>query len=317
VSNFILLEKYSESRKAEEWTTAMTEATEGLAVEIVQSTSDEGKGIVHHVKHDLGAHHSPDLFHVQHELVRGTSAALARKTGKAGQVVERACEEVHRHIQAKEASLNKKHGPGRPPEFEKRIEKAREEEEEARQSLEKAIEDQQCVKDAVQGISTAYHPYDLETGAFRNAQEVSLCFQEHFSAIEDVALERNLSVRCLKKIKKAKKVVVDMVATIVFFFLAIQAKVEALSLVPEVERAVYDSLIPAIYLRLVSDKTKSAEQREQLLRKSEELLIPLQARDGPFACLEPEEKLLIERVGEECAQLFQRSSSCVEGRNGQ
>ena len=39
VSNFILLEKYSESRKAEDWTKAMQEATKGLAVEIVQSTS--------------------------------------------------------------------------------------------------------------------------------------------------------------------------------------------------------------------------------------------------------------------------------------
>jgi len=55
VSNFILLEKYAESRKASEWTKAMEEATHGLPVSIVQSTSDEGKGILHHVKSDLGA----------------------------------------------------------------------------------------------------------------------------------------------------------------------------------------------------------------------------------------------------------------------
>lgn len=78
-SNFILLEKYAASRKAEEWTTSLKEALRGLPVEVIQSTSDEGRGIVHHVKKDLGAHHSPDLFHVQHELVKGTSVALANR----------------------------------------------------------------------------------------------------------------------------------------------------------------------------------------------------------------------------------------------
>ena len=40
-------------------------------------------------------------------------------------------------------------------------------------------------------------------------------------------------------------------------------------------------------------------------------------RDGPLCGLGRQEKRLIENVAWECAQLFQRSSSCVEGRNGQ
>jgi len=62
VSDFILVEKYAESRSATEWTSTLQQATAGLAVKIVQSTSDEGKGIVKHVQDELGAHHSPDLF---------------------------------------------------------------------------------------------------------------------------------------------------------------------------------------------------------------------------------------------------------------
>lgn len=92
---------------------------------------------------------------------------------------------------------------------------------------------------------------------------------------------------------------------------------EALSLAPEVEWAVYNKLIPAIYLSLVSEKVTGAEQRHKLRERSEELLTPLLARDGPFRGLGEEEKLVIEHVAKECAQLFQRSSSCVEGRNGQ
>jgi hypothetical protein len=64
VSNYILLEKYSESRDAQSWTKELADATKGLPVEIIQSVSDEATGLLKHVKTDLEAHHSPDLFHV-------------------------------------------------------------------------------------------------------------------------------------------------------------------------------------------------------------------------------------------------------------
>jgi hypothetical protein len=35
---------------------------------VIQSTSDEAPGLLAYVAHSLEAHHSPDLFHVQHEL---------------------------------------------------------------------------------------------------------------------------------------------------------------------------------------------------------------------------------------------------------
>ena len=210
----------------------------------------------------------------------------------------------------------RKRGPGRPPRFDKRIAQAQERERAAQQALETAAEQQERVKRAIQGISAVYHPYDLESGAPRSAEALSTALEQHFTEMEEVATETHLSERCLKKIRKAKRVVVEMVATIAFFFLTVRAKVEALSLPPAVEQAVYDNLIPAIYLHLVSEKTQDAEQRHALQRRATELLAPLLARDGPLCGLGREEKLLIENVAQECAQLFQRSSSCVEGRNG-
>lgn len=54
-----------------------------LGVEIIQSTSDEGTGLIKYVEKELGAQHSPDLFHVQQELTRGTSAPIAAKVKQA------------------------------------------------------------------------------------------------------------------------------------------------------------------------------------------------------------------------------------------
>jgi len=108
-----------------------------------------------------------------------------------------------------------------------------------------------------------------------------------------------------------------MVATVAFFWLTVEAKIEALELTKEIEQTVYDNLIPGIYLHLVSEKAQDAEQGRVFQNKSEELLASVRNRDGLLADLELEEKVVIEQVALECAQLFQRSSSCLEGRNGQ
>ena len=76
VSDFILLEVYCQGRDATSWTTQLTTALEGLPVEVVQVTSDEAKGLLAHAREGLGAHHSPDLFHVQHEVSKATSLSL-------------------------------------------------------------------------------------------------------------------------------------------------------------------------------------------------------------------------------------------------
>jgi len=308
VSNFILLEEYAENRRAKTWTDAMAEATEGLCIEIIQSTSDEGKGLLRHVETDLGVHHSPDVFHVQHELVKGVSGALASKARKAKQAACEAKEKVNQLQERLQEGI-----AGSP----KGLAEIQQQEQAAQQALEAALARQERARQAIQGVSAAYHPYDLETGAERDAEEVSDSLEKHFAEIETVAEEAQLSENAFKRIAKAKKVVVTMVATIAFFWLTVRAKVEALGLAPQVERAMYDYLIPGIYLHLVSGKGEDAGQRHALQSKSEELLAPLRARDGPLSGLKAEEMATVEEVTLECAQLFQRSSSCVDDRNGQ
>ncbi|MBF0204091.1 MAG: response regulator, partial [Desulfamplus sp.] len=113
VSNYILLEEYASGRKADDWTSALEKATEGLNVEVIQVTSDEGKGIVSHVKNDLKAHHSPDLFHIQHELIKGTSVMLKSRVKKAEKALKEASEEVSRQQEAKVLFNESKRQPGR------------------------------------------------------------------------------------------------------------------------------------------------------------------------------------------------------------
>ena len=58
VSNFILLEQSAEDRSAATWTQALKAALAGLAVEVIQGTSDEAKPLRRHVETDFEAQRS-------------------------------------------------------------------------------------------------------------------------------------------------------------------------------------------------------------------------------------------------------------------
>jgi len=139
----------------------------------------------------------------------------------------------------------------------------------------------------------------------------------HFATLETVATEAQLSERSFKNIHKAKRLTAKMVATIAFFFLSMRAKVDALSLPPDQEQAVHQWLIPAIYLQVAADKASDASQQQELHQSSQALFNRVNSPDSPLFLLEEPDKDLIESVATECAHLFQRSSSCIEGRNGQ
>lgn len=316
-SNFILLEKYVEKRDAETWDKAMKESVSGMPVKIIQSTSDEGKAILSHVEQGLGVHHSPDLCHVQTNLIKGTSLALASNKRQAEKACHEALAQTNKIISKQKVYATTDRGPGRPPNFEKRIEEAQQLEEEAKERLVKATAQQQEAQSAIKAIGSAYHPFDLETGIARSAQDIACLLEKYFSQIRQIAQEAELPDRCKKFIEKGQKVVLQLVATIAFFHTTVIAKVEALGLESNVEKAMYENLIPGFYIQMAARKASTAQQRHTLEETSHRLLAPLKQEGSPLFGLNAEEIKLAEKVAKECAEIFQRSSSCVEGRNGQ
>jgi len=75
---------------------------ENKPIEIIQSTSDEGRGIISHVKNGIGAHHAPDVFHVQQEISRAVSGSLAGKVRQAETHVKASKQEVGKQEKKKE-----------------------------------------------------------------------------------------------------------------------------------------------------------------------------------------------------------------------
>ncbi len=316
-SNFILLERYVERRDAETWNTTLDEALQGLPVRVMQSTSDQGKAILRHSL-DMQAHHSPDLFHPQHDLSKATALALARRVRQAAEDYEKAVHDREQLIAKREVYCDERHGPGRPPDFAGRIERARVTVKEAQQAVDEALSDQEACREAIAGLSSDYHCYRLADGRAQSAEQVEALLGVRFAVIiNEVAQRAGLSQKCRKMIDKARRVTAEMVATIGFVQTEIAVRLAGLAIPPALRIEVAMKLVPGKYLQRVAARGNLAEERRAITETAELLLTPLRAAEHPLQRLDAEAAKQVEAVAETCADVFQRSSSCVEGRNGQ
>lgn len=316
VSNFIVLEEYADDRRAKTWDEAMSSALEGLPVDVFQSTGDEAKALLKHARESLDAHHSPDLFHPQQDISRATSLPLQRQLKAALDAADEAQQCYDAVVEEAIVYEEERTGPGRPRDYTSRIQEAKDEVERSRVLVEEA-EARRCrVREAARAISTAYHPFDLETGEQRDAARAEAELEAQFATIEEAADEAELSFKCRKLLKKAHRIVPQMVATIALIHTLIRAKVEALGLPEDAEQIVLEQLVPALYLGEAAKKASTAEQRSNLRSRVTLLGARRDRADDPLTRLDDGEFSTVHEVALECAQLFQRSSSCVEGRNG-
>jgi hypothetical protein len=301
VSNFIVFERYTDKRDGETWTRFLTEALEGLDVEVVWQTSDEAKGLRAHARKGLEAHHAPDLFHIQQELVKATSRAL--------NTIQERAEQRWREAMAK-APPRSFHG-GRL-----RTQPSAalcDEQLQAGMALARAHSNRVRARKARHAISDAYHPYDLFTGEPQSRQSASTKLGEAFCQIR--AASTHLADSCRKRIDKAARLVPDVLATIDHYFTLIGLIVARENLADLMKDQLQTALIPGLYLTGAARREKDPQRRRAIRDKAEALLSPFHQRAGPFAESSVTELAHLEKVARECADIFQRSSSCVEGRN--
>jgi hypothetical protein len=317
VSNFIILEQLAQARDQVTWNDLMAPALAQLNCEIIQSTSDEASGILAYVEHQLGAHHSPDLFHVQQELSRAVCVPLATK--------ERAAEKALTEAKAKRDQaqarlestdeLPQQRGPGRPPKEPMGLEQAQQAFEAASRESERLSQQRKQVKQSLEAISQAYHLVDLERGVRRNGHLIASDIRTQIETIRTIAQQEQLSQNSLGRIDKAERVLPKMQATIEFVSRYVGEQIKALDLTLSASFAMHAKLIPSYYLDRVA-QTRTISKGVPLRQLAERLRTPLFEPGGLLSELSPEFQSALHQRAKELAEVFQRSSSNVEGRNG-
>jgi hypothetical protein len=316
VSNFILLEQYADRRDADTWDRCLSERLGTLPVNVLQVTSDEAKALIRHAEICLGAHHSPDLFHVQHETVKATGFALANYVQQA----EKQLAKTQQHRESLRGVLAACTDSCPQSDYCRELEQALAE---ADAAVAAAEQHQQACRDrrqrateARQGLSQTYHPVDQQTGRWQDAQAVTDGLKKHFDQLDQVADEASLSQAARDRLAKARRVTERMQATIDFFWTTVLVWFGKWQLPSAVAQLMREALIPACYLRLAAGKASLAAERKRLRELAEEVESRARSPDSVWWSLDvADQEQLLERA-RRCAELFQRSSSCVEGRNG-
>lgn len=302
VSNYILLEKYSANLTSSTWSDAMSKALEGLKVIISQSTADQGTALIKHISESLGAHHSPDLFHVKYDISRGISGTLGMNVRNANKAVLKIESDIKKNVAKGETNK------GKAQQLKKSLK-------DSNKNLSLRNSQSKKVEKAANKIGSSYHPYDIHSGEVQTEEKLEVSLNHSFNEIESIAEEIDLRESGKEKIQKSKKLIPSLVATLSFYFSTIGIMLLSIGLSDDLDQVMRDILIPLAYLRQAAKKAKGSANKAHIRSVAYELEEKL---NGCTSWLDQTEdyqrKLRIEALN--CANVFQRSSSCVEGRNG-
>jgi hypothetical protein len=316
-SHCIILEQLAQAREQASWNALMAPALAQLNCQVIQSTSDEAPGLLAYVEHSLEAHHSPDVFHVQHELSKAVCAPMATKERAAHKAITAAREQLE-HLQTHLPSPGdapEKRGPGRPPKAPVSLEQAEQALAAASREHERLAQQREQVAHRIRAIGHDYHVVDLERGGRRNGQLMASDIHEHIEQTRAIAQHEGLSPHCLERIEKAERVVPNMQATIAFVSGYVGQQVDQLDVTQPASFAMHAKLIPSSDLDRVA-QTRTVSDGEPLRELAERLRAPLFEPGGALSELSPAAQDQLYDEAKRLAAVFQRSSANVEGRNG-
>jgi hypothetical protein len=308
VSNFILIETYRERRDSTTWAKVVAEGTTDLPVHIVALTSDQASGLVCCAHKELAILHQPDLMHLQQGLARSLLLPLARPIQQADKDLEKAKQKAERLERAEEKQPDS-------VSLDSMIEVVRAE----MQAEEDRVQAQERLEQAltqVREVSFVYHPFDRETGQGVTAEQMQARLSVPLDELQKGVEEAGLGERAHQAVQKARGWVVLLVGCLAWFQTRTRGGLEELGLSEEAQRLVEECLLPSCYWEMASRREKILEERKRTGELAKQLREKAWAKGGALAALAEEERKEVQRVTRQCAGLFCRSSSCVEGRNG-
>jgi hypothetical protein len=317
VSHYILLEHIAEARDHDTGHERMARARAPLQCNVIHATSDEAPGLLAYVAQHLGAHHSPALCHVQQALPKASAAPMAATQRAAHKAVTQA-EETRNRVQEHLDTTNgqpAQRGPGRPPKAAVSLEQGTQDVAAARQEHQRLAGPRETVTQSLRALGHAYHFVDVERGVRRHGKRSARDIQRQLDTIRTIAQPEGLREACLARMAKAERGVPTRQATIACVSGYGRQQVRQWDLAPPASSALHAHRMPSYYLeRVAATQTRTAGEPRHAL--AECLRTPRLKPDGVFGTWNPLEPEQLQHKATTLAEVFQRSSANVEGRNG-
>ena len=197
-SNFIIVEQLAQARDQTSWNAFMAPTLAQFPCRGSQSTRDEAPGLVASIAPSLEAHHSPDLCHGQHEVVKAVSGPLATQERAAYKAVREA-KEPHERLQSDPKSAEAapaERCPGPSSKEPMRLAQAEHGLAAACREPVRLAEQREPLKARIRGLGHDDHFVDLERGVRRNGRLMAADIQKRIEQRRTVAPHEGLRQSC-------------------------------------------------------------------------------------------------------------------------
>ena len=313
VSGFLLVEQTADRRDGATWATTLRTALAKWPVRLLGLVGDEAKGLIRCAQFWLGVAKGSDLFHVEHEVCRGTAGALAREVARAQDRLA----EAQADLVAAEAARSR---PGADFVQVTAVAIVAAQNVTAVQGLVTAAETRRDdVQAAIRDLGDRYHPIDLTTGELVAPEAVATRLRAGFTTIHARVCDAGIGLqrRVQDALAKAERVLPSLVAMVQTWHRLASVRIMALGLSATETAWIWATLLPVVYLDRIVPQGADKEIRARLRGVRDGLLPAIHAADSPWTTWSAATQARVLAVVETCVDLFVRTSSCVEGRNGQ
>jgi hypothetical protein len=299
-SGYLLMEEVASDRPYDTWDGLVKGRLKTLGVEVLYLVSDRAKALIKLAQNGLGCPSIPDVFHLSHELAKGSSLAIFARLRHAQQALTQAAERL--------ATWQVSHPEGAQTQQAQVLVETCEVELKHWQDVGSAY------RNHVANLSLLVHPWRLVDSSLQTSQEVERQLQAEITALTTLLETNELPV---------KKKVLDKVCTqlagvaflVDFWWQTVWHDLAQMALPPMWKQWVDELLLPLLYWQDQLSRTRCPRQKA-------EVALALKALEEAFAkhpCtgrLAPDVLANWKAWAAEHAKAFQRASSAVEGRNG-
>lgn len=299
-TGYLVLEDIADDRTFATWKALVDARLTALGTEVLYVVSDRAKALIKLAEHGLECLSVPDFFHFMHDVVKSYSLAIGRRLH-------------HTHTQLKAAEHALAQDIERP-QAARTSQQAQAAVEASRAEVRQWEEIHLTYRQHLETLSLTLHPFGIADSAPQTSAQVQSQLRMALEAIEALvechALPAHRDAR-----QKVHKQLPGLAALVDFWWQGVARDLEPFSLSPLWRTWVYEGLLPLVYWEHHLAHTRCARRKAKIRSALEAVhaafhMHPLTTQLAP-GVLEEWQAWAAQRV-----QVFQRTSSAVEGRNG-
>jgi hypothetical protein len=295
-SGFIFTEVETEDRTYNTWTSQLPAGWDSAGWRCHALVSDEARALIKLATTGLGTVSVADLFHTLRNLGR----PLGRSLGQSlAQLDKHAKHLLHRLSQATDDETQ----TALQAQYDAVI-----------HQQQKVVDDQQRYRQTRQTISLSVHPFDLETGEWQLATDLSTRLSDLLPTLNALATDYG-GAAAVAAVATFERQIPALAQGVHAWWHWVSQALSAQTQDPEVQSWVLTVLLPWLYWSQQADKTRTPRLKHRYRQAASDAFDVVMAAELTLT-LQPEALEPWMQWGRQMCANYQRTSSAVEGRNG-